>query len=83
MAYFPALMLSSLIYIETIFCNLMEFVKVPLVSHAIGGVCHFALCYYFVFEKSLGIKGIGYACSITEIIIYSIMLGYTRMFPEI
>ena len=45
MAYFPALVLTSLIYVETIFLNLMEYVRVPLVSWLIGGIFHFTLCY--------------------------------------
>jgi multidrug resistance protein, MATE family len=83
MANFPAIVLNSLIYIETIFLNLMEYVKVPMTCWMIGGVCHFTICYYFVFIKGLNIKGIGYACSITNFIIYTLMLTYSRCFPDI
>ena len=51
MAYFPALVLNCLIYIETMYLNLFEYVILPLASWFVGGVIHIALCYYFLYVQ--------------------------------
>jgi MATE family multidrug resistance protein len=61
----------------------MEYVKLPLLSWFVGGICHFALCYYFLFTQDYGLVGIGYACSISNVIVYSMMITYSRMHQEI
>jgi hypothetical protein len=55
-AYFPALLLNGLIYLEsqplkTMFLNLMEYVQLSLVCQMFGSICHYALCWYFVVDE--------------------------------
>ena len=50
-AYFPALLLNGLIYLETMFLNLMEYVQLSLICQMFGSICHYALCWYFVVDE--------------------------------
>ena len=97
MAYFPApvpapaLVLQGLVYIETVFLYLMSHgvrettVACPRTKELAPSVTlpfsHFALCYEFVFNY--GIKGIGYASTISNLLIYIFMLLYSRQYLDI
>lgn len=56
----------------------MEFVKIPLFCQAVGAVIHFLLCYYFVVNKGKGIQGIGYASTLSNLIVFTCMIAYSR-----
>lgn len=79
MAMFPALVLNCLIYIETMYLNLFEYVILPLASWFVGEICHVGLCYYFLFVKDYGLVGIGYACSISNLVVFLIIMNVSRM----
>jgi len=78
MAMFPALVLNCLIYIETMYLNLFEYVILPLASWFVGEICHVGLCYYFLFIKDYGLVGIGYACSISNLVVFLIIMNVSR-----
>jgi hypothetical protein len=83
MAYFPALVLNCLIYIETMYLNLFEYVILPLASWFVGGICHLGLCYYFLYVEDYGLVGIGYACSIANLIVWLLIMNVSRTQIEV
>lgn len=77
-AYFPALVLLGLIYLEIMFLNLMEYTKPQLICQLICQIFHLGFCYYLVIVQDQGIQGIGYASTLSNLLIYSGIIIYTR-----
>ena len=79
----PGLVLSGLSDAQRKFLNMFEMSSVPLVCFVVGELIHVLLCAHFVWNMELSIIGVGYASSITNFIIYILLLIYTSYIKEI
>jgi Na+-driven multidrug efflux pump len=55
----------------------------PLLFQIVGIILHVGWCRYFVTLNGLGIVGIGYASTISNITVYISLLIYSSTIPEI
>lgn len=65
------------------FLNMMGKNYIPLICQSTGIILHIFLCYKFVWVLELEIKGVGYASTITNVIIYFLLFLYSSMLPDI
>jgi Na+-driven multidrug efflux pump len=55
----------------------------PLAFQIVGIILHIGWCRYFVTIRNLGIVGIGYASTISNITVYLSLLIYSACIPSI
>lgn len=79
----PGLVLNALNDNQRRFLNMFGLNRIPLVCQVIGQIIHVLLCFLFVQRMDLEILGIGYAGSISGLVIYICMLAYSLLIDEI
>jgi multidrug resistance protein, MATE family len=61
----------------------MRITFVPMIAQLIATVIHFPLCYLLVFQREMGLRGLGLAMSITNFNILLIVLVYCFCYKQI
>ena len=62
---------------------MIELTRIPLICQAIGTVIHIGFCLLLVNKFEMGIEGIGYASSISNLSVYVALVMYTSWTPSI
>ena len=82
-SYIPALILNGLNDSQRRFLNMVELTRIPLICQFGGTVIHIGFCLLFVRKWEMGIEGIGYASSISNLSVYISLVWYTQITPSI
>lgn len=82
-SYIPALVLNGLNDSQRRFLNMIELTRIPLICQFIGTVIHIGFCLLLVSKFEMGIEGIGYASSISNLSVYMSLIMYTHSTPSI
>lgn len=77
MWYLPGLYFVGLIDAERRFLNCLQLSDIPFKIQVVGNIIHGLLCYLFIVELQLGIRGAGIATSIANALIFLGMLTYS------
>jgi len=79
----PGLLLTGLNDGQKRFLNCLGYSKVPFYSQCIGIIFQITFNYIFFVKMDLGIIGIGYSSSLTNLIVYIINVLYPLFVEEI
>lgn len=71
MVYLPAIYVAGLVDAERRFLNCMKINYATLLITILGTILHIFWCYLFVDIYQMDIYGIGYACLVTNIVMYA------------
>ena len=82
-AYLPGLFIMGLFDGHRRFLNSLGRSNDPLAFQIVGIILHIGWCKYFVTVHHMGIVGIGYASTISNITVYVSLLIYSSCIPEI
>lgn len=82
-AYMPGLFLNGLFDGQRRFLNSLGRSDDPLLFQVVGIVLHVLWCYLFVTKMELGIEGIGYASTLSNLTVYSSLVIYSSCIPEL
>ena len=79
----PGLFINGLFDGQRRFLNSVGRSEDPLLFQSIGIILHVGWCYLFVIKMGLGIVGIGYASTISNLAVYTSVIIYSSCIPEL